>query len=44
MAGNNECRIRLDDMVGVDWGVTMVKGLVTGEQGECMDKVTRRDL
>jgi hypothetical protein len=44
MEDKNECQIRLDDVVGVDWGVTMVKGLVMGEQGECTDKVMRCDL
>jgi hypothetical protein len=29
---------------GVDWGVTMVRGLVKGEQGEWTDRVMRNDL
>jgi hypothetical protein len=29
---------------GVDWEVTMVKGLVMGEQGEWTDRVMRCDL
>jgi hypothetical protein len=28
---------------GVDWEVTMVKGLVIGEQGEWTDRVMRCD-
>jgi hypothetical protein len=30
MAGDNDLRIRLGDMAGFDWDLTMVKGLVTG--------------
>jgi len=34
MEGNNELRIQSGDVEGVYWELTMVKGLVTGEQGE----------
>jgi hypothetical protein len=44
MAGDNDLRIRLGNVAGVDWGVTMVRGLIKGEQGEWTDRVMISDL